>query len=74
MNSVITVRVSRDLKEKIDKYSIVVSEVVRRALEEEIEKKRLEEAGKAADNLGKLFTMISEEEIVKRIKETRRLR
>lgn len=74
MNPVITVRVSKDLKEKIGKYGIVVSEVARRALEEEIEKKRLDEAGRAAESLGKLFAKMSEEEIVKDIKEARRLR
>jgi len=74
MSTVITVRVPKDLKEKIAKYNIPVSEVTRKALEEEIEKKRLEEARKAADNLGELFAKIPEEEIVKGVRETRRLR
>jgi len=74
MDTVITVRVPKELKEKIAKYDIIVSEVARKALEEEVERKRLDEARKAADTLGKLFTKISEEEIVKSVKEARRLR
>lgn len=70
----ITVRVPKDLKKKIGKYDIPVSEVVRRALEEEVEKRKLDEARKAAESLGELFAKIPEEEIVKSIKEARRLR
>jgi len=73
MNTVITVRVPNDVKEKLGKYGVRVSEVVRKALEEEIEKKRLEEAKRAAGKLGEFFSKISEEEIVKSVKEARRL-
>ena len=48
MNTVITVRVPPEIKEKLRKYGVRVSDVVRKSLEEEIEKKRLEEAKRAA--------------------------
>jgi len=74
MNTVITVRVPSEIKEKLRKYGVRVSDVVRKSLEEEIEKKRLEEAKRAADRLGEFFSKISEEEIIKSVKEARRLR
>jgi len=74
MNTVITVRVPSEIKEKLRKYGVRVSDVVRKSLEEEIEKKRFEEAKRAADRLGEFFSKISEEEIIKSVKEARRLR
>jgi len=74
MSTVITVRVPSEIKEKLRKYGVRVSDVVRKSLEEEIEKKRLEEAKRAADRLGEFFSKISEEEIIKSVKEARRLR
>lgn len=68
---VITVRVPKTLKEKISEYGITVSEVVRKALEEEVERMRLEEAREASDGLGELFAKVPEEEIIKSIKESR---
>lgn len=68
---VITVRVPRDLKDKIGRYGISVSKVVRRALEEEVERRRLDEARKAADRIGELFARIPEKEIVESIREMR---
>jgi post-segregation antitoxin (ccd killing protein) len=74
MNTIITVRVPSEIKEKLKKYGVRVSDVVRKSLEEEIEKKRLEEAKRAADRLGEFFSKVSEEEIIKSVKEARRLR
>lgn len=70
----ITVRISKRLKEELKKYGIRVSEVVRRALEEEVEKRRVEELENAAEKLGEFFSKIGEEEVVKSIKEARRSR
>ncbi len=70
-NVVVTVRVPRTLKEEIGRYGISVSEVVRRALEEEVERRRLEEATKASDGLGEFFAKIPEEEITRSIRESR---
>ncbi len=74
MSITITVRIPRELKEKVNRYRIKVSEVVRKALEKEVEKKELEEAAAAAKELGELLARIPNEEIVKTIKEARRTR
>jgi len=75
VNSVtISVRIPRELKEKIDRYGVRVSEVVRRALEEEVKRKEFEEAVRAAEELGELFSRIPDEEIVRIIREGRRTR
>ena len=70
----ITVRIPRKLKEELRKYGIKVSAVVKRALEEEVEKRKVEELRKMAGELGELFSRMSEEEIVKSIRESRRSR
>ncbi len=70
----ISVRISRQLREKIKKYGIRVSEVVRKALEEEIKRRESEEAAEAAEELGKIFSRIPEQEIVRLIREYRRSR
>ena len=70
----ISVRIPRELKEKIDRYGVRVSEVVRKALEEEVRRREFEEAVKAAEELGELFSKIPDEEIVRVIKEYRRTR
>ena len=70
----VVVRVSREVKEDIRRYGIEVSKVVRKALEEEIKRRKLEELKNAAGRLGDLLAKISDEEIVKSIRETRKLR
>ena len=71
---VITVRVPKRLKEELDRYGVIVSEVVRKAIEEEVERRRFEEASRAAGKLGEFFAKISEKEIVESIKGMRGLR
>jgi len=70
----ISVRIPKELKEKIDRYCVRVSEVVRKALEEEVRRRELEEAAEAAEELGKLFSRIPDDEIVRSIREFRRAR
>jgi len=70
-DATITVRVPRKLKEELAKYRVNVSEVLRRALEEEVRKRRREELKAAAAELGEFFSRIPDEEIVKSIRETR---
>ena len=75
MSSVtISVRISKKLKEKIDRYGIKISEVVRKVLEEEVRKKELEEVTLAAKELKEFFSKIPDEEIVETIREYRRHR
>jgi len=72
MSDTITVRVPRELKEAIRKYGIRVSEVVRRALEEEVQRRREEEVEEALDKLGASLSKISREEIVRTVREDRK--
>ena len=70
----ISVRIPKELKEKIDRYGVRVSEVVRKALEEEVRRRELEESAEAAEELGKFFSRIPDDEIVRSIREFRRAR
>ena len=70
-DATVTVRVSRKLKEELAKYGINVSDVLRRALEEEVKRRRREELKAIASDLGEFFSKIPDEEIVKSIREMR---
>jgi predicted transcriptional regulator len=72
MTTVISIRVPDETKSDIDKYGIEVSSVARRAIEEEIRRRKLEEATEAAEELGDYFSKIPEEQVLKWIKEDRR--
>jgi len=74
MTTVISIRVPDETKQDIDKYGIEVSSVARRAIEEEIRRRKLEEATEAAEELGDYFSKIPEERVLKWIKEDRRTR
>ena len=74
MTTVISIRVPDETKQDIDKYGIEVSSVARRAIEEEIRRRKLEEATEAAEELGDYFSKIPEEQVLKWIKEDRRTR
>jgi predicted transcriptional regulator len=74
MSTVISIRVPDETKQDIDKYGIEVSSVARRAIEEEIRRRKLEEATEAAEELGDYFSKIPEEQVLKWIKEDRRTR
>lgn len=49
--AVVSVRVPRWLKEKLEKYGVNIAEVVRKSLLEEVEKLELEEVEKRLDAL-----------------------
>jgi len=74
MSVTITVRIPKKLKEEAKKYGINISQIVRKALEEELRKRKLEEAREAAKRIGEFFSKIPEEEIVEWIKMTRKER
>jgi len=71
MSATITVRVPRELKEAIKKYRIRVSDVVRRALEEEVRRRREQEVEEALDRLGEALSKVPPEEIVRAVREDR---
>jgi post-segregation antitoxin (ccd killing protein) len=67
----ISVKIPRELKELMDKYGIKPSAVIRRALEEEVKKKILEEAENKVKGLVPKVAHISDEEIARIIREDR---
>jgi polyhydroxyalkanoate synthesis regulator phasin len=67
----ISVKIPRELKELMDKYGIKPSTVIRRALEEEVKKKILEEAENKAKELINKVSHISDEEVARIIREDR---
>jgi len=74
MSVTVSVRIPRRLKEEAKRYGVNISEVARRALEEEVRRRKLEEAAAAARRVGELFSRISAEEIVEWLREARRER
>ena len=71
MDSIITVRVPTELKENLTRYSIEVSKVTRKALEEEVKKREREELERMAEELGEFLEKIPKERIVEGIREDR---
>ncbi|MEM1581419.1 MAG: hypothetical protein QXK89_02775 [Candidatus Bathyarchaeia archaeon] len=70
-DAIISVRVSRELKEDLKKHGVKVSEVIRRALEEEVRRRKMEKLQEAAAKLGGFFASIPDEEIVESVKRAR---
>ncbi len=71
MGSVISVRVPTELKENLKRYGIEVSEVTRKALEEEVRRREREELQGIAEELGEFLEKIPRERIVEGIREDR---
>jgi post-segregation antitoxin (ccd killing protein) len=71
MSEVVTVRVDKDLKEKIRKYRISVSKITREALEEEIKKRERQELANAVSEMKTLLNKIPDDEIVRAVRESR---
>ena len=74
MGSVITVRVPDEMKRNLEKYGVEASGVARKAFEEEIRRKQIEEAKKAAKELAVFLADVPTETIVEWIREDRRKR
>ena len=71
MSATISVRVPRELKEELARYGVEVSEVTRRALQEEVERRRREELGEMARDLGEFLEKIPGGRIVEGVREDR---
>lgn len=67
-------RIPEELKRELVRYGVKVSDVVRRALAEEVERRREAERREAARVLGEALSKLSDEEIVASIREFRRAR
>jgi len=74
MTEIVTVRVTKSLKENARKYKIDVSKTVRVALEDEIGKREEEELTQALSDIKTILQKIPDEEIVKAIRESREQR
>ena len=72
MSVTVSVRIPRRLRDEAERCGINISEVARGALEEEVRRRKLEEAAAAARRVGELFSRISVEEMVGWLREARR--
>lgn len=64
-------RVPTELKDDLKRYGIEVSEVTRKALEEEVRRREREELKGMAEELGEFLEKIPRERIVEGIREDR---
>ena len=67
----VSAKIDRELYEKLKRYGIPVSRVVRKALEEEVRRAEEEEAKRFLERIGEILEKIPSEEIVKSIRESR---
>jgi len=65
------VRLSRELKRKVKELNINVSEVVRRALEEEVERRERELLVKSLAEARRALSKLSDEEIIQAVRASR---
>lgn len=70
----ISARIKKDLKKKIAKYGINISQLVRNAIEAEIERIEESELRKSLRKTGKIFAKIDMEIITNLIREDREKR
>ncbi len=71
MSKVITVRVGKEMREKIRKHRIPISETVRRALESEIRKRERQERAEDLEILQRILKKIPDQRWVRAIRESR---
>lgn len=67
----VSAKIPRKLKELIDRYGIKPGPVIRRALEEEVIRRRLDMLEERARELSKRLPRIPEEEVARLIREDR---
>ncbi|MEM2176969.1 MAG: hypothetical protein QXN34_06555 [Archaeoglobaceae archaeon] len=67
----VSAKIPKSLKEKLTKYNIKPGPVIRKALEEEVKKRILEEIEEKAKKLSSALKEIEDEEIARLIREER---
>lgn len=67
----VSVKVSSEMKDKMRKYGIKTSDVLRDALEKEIRRKEIEEIEAELESIKDVLEKISIEDVVKSIREDR---
>ena len=70
MTETVVVRVDEELKKKVKAYNVNISEVVRSALREEVEKREKKELISALERAKKALSKVSDDEIIGAIRET----
>lgn len=67
----VSAKIPKELKKLLDKYNIKPGSIIRRALEEEVKKRILEELEDLSRELSKELSQITDEEVVELIREDR---
>ena len=67
----VSAKIPRELKEMMDRLGIRPGPVIRRALEEEVRRRILEEAEREARELSRRMSHVSDDEIAQLIREDR---
>jgi len=67
----VSAKVKREFYEKLKQYNVRISEVIRRALEEEVKRREEEEAREKLAAMQEILVKIPREEIVETIRKTR---
>jgi antitoxin CcdA len=71
MTGTVVVRVDEELKRKAKAYNLNISEVVRSALRDEIEKRERRDLISALDRAKRALSSVPDEKIVETVRETR---
>jgi antitoxin CcdA len=67
----VSTKIPKQLKEKIQRYRIKPAGILRKALEDEVKKRELEELKEEIDKLKPILEKVSLEDIVKSIRDDR---
>jgi len=67
----VSTKVKRELKEEAERLGVRISEVLRRALEEEVRRRKLKELEKKLGEMGETLDRIDIDRIVESIREDR---
>jgi len=67
----VSAKIRRDTYEKLKKYNISISKVIREALEREIERREKEELKKLLEEAGRILRKIPKKELMEAIRSTR---
>lgn len=67
----VSAKIDRELREKLRRYGISISKVVKRALEEEVKRAEEEEVKRALKRIGEVLEKMPADEVVELIKESR---
>lgn len=70
----VTAKIPEQLKKRLASLDVNVSELIRKALEEEVEKAERERVRKLADEAGRILQKIPNGELVEAIRESREAR